>query len=1155
MKIKILSILIMSMLITTTFLPVTGNFKKLIKNEVSSIDFIIDNLNSNLDNEVKKETQLYTNYEKGNKTSIEITKPRDGYLYLFDREIAKIGFTLIIGSITIEVNTSEDVDNVDIYIDGELKFSDYNHPYSRHWDEKSIGFHKMKAKVYDNYEITNESIDLDFFMINMNFLKKPKNYNVVINEIMTHPAEVDYYEWIELYNSGDDINIQGWTISNSDGNPITTLPEWAFLKDTYLLVNMSEGINDDDFSDGNATFYIGSNQAFFNDTMDECALYAGIPSDRTIVDFISYCYEGSYQPGIAHDFAVNANIWDLEEFFDTISSRLPSYFLQVIAFPGDTIARDANSTDTDLPDDWRAMGGIDSYKPTPGSKNLQLIEWAPSEMDQNKNIFETKEKKAWTVMVYIAVDIESKYKDLRYERQALSYINEMEKLGSNDYINIVVQVDFNKVCSGDTCRSYIKKDYNSKKITSTYTKISERNTGDPTHLTEFINWSMKEFPADKYALFLVGHGIGWKGLLKDLNSNGQTKTPDWLYMWELKQALDPVPLIDLICFNSCLMAMIEVAWQIHENAEIMIASQEVMNIKGFPYYKILENLNYNRYDDTEEFAENIVDLYHQFYSDKKTYDPCHTLSAIRLDEQLNHLITAVDQASQSLILGMEDWGDIYTEDYAKHDNKWDNCQMDIRSSLLSTEYFSDRNFKDLYDLAHNIRYNEGIYWRYSMDCVNIKLELEDVVIVEKHDKHKKAHGLSIYFPRDQVYFRSYTRCNGKERYERPFDYPKPSKHKDWSGEWRLYAEDHTIDNGKAPYFGDQPHPWPETPNLLFRDHTRWGNFLHRYYKPCADAGQDQTFKVDNCEECVWVTLNGDGSSSADDDLKVHKYTWDFNAKVDSKSGMDTNVDDMDRNGIDELDDELDGEGVEISHKFCVGTYEVTLTVWDDHHNIEDPYTNNHKNEHWKTDQDVCVITVLCEEDNDEPDVHITSPKNGATVISPINISGYATDYGGSGVAEIYYFLEWSGGSYNGDSIYIDPPVEEQGFIFGPIFLEDFLDLVDEWLRITIYAIDDVGNVGSDNIIVYPEIEETDNTPPITTATFDPELRTVTLTAIDPPHGDDPVSGVCATYYYINEGDTQEYYEPFTLPEGDHTVTFWSIDCAGNVEDPNTETFG
>ena len=54
--------------------------------------------------------------------SVEITKPEGGFLYIFDREIAPIGFTLIIGKITIEVEGSDDISGIGIYIDDQLKF-------------------------------------------------------------------------------------------------------------------------------------------------------------------------------------------------------------------------------------------------------------------------------------------------------------------------------------------------------------------------------------------------------------------------------------------------------------------------------------------------------------------------------------------------------------------------------------------------------------------------------------------------------------------------------------------------------------------------------------------------------------------------------------------------------------------------------------------------------------------------------------------------------------------------------------------------------------------------------------------------------------------------------------------------------------------------
>jgi hypothetical protein len=47
------------------------------------------------------------------------------------------------------------------------------------------------------------------------------------------------------------------------------------------------------------------------------------------------------------------------------------------------------------------------------------------------------------------------------------------------------------------------------------------------------------------------------------------------------------------------------------------------------------------------------------------------------------------------------------------------------------------------------------------------------------------------------------------------------------------------------------------------------------------------------------------------------------------------------------------------------------------------------------------------------------------------------------------------------------------------------------------------------------------------------------------------SGVAATYYTIDGGPQQTYAAPFTLSDGAHTVTYWSVDGVGNVEAAHT----
>ncbi len=88
---------------------------------------------------------------------------------------------------------------------------------------------------------------------------------------------------------------------------------------------------------------------------------------------------------------------------------------------------------------------------------------------------------------------------------------------------------------------------------------------------------------------------------------------------------------------------------------------------------------------------------------------------------------------------------------------------------------------------------------------------------------------------------------------------------------------------------------------------------------------------------------------------------------------------------------------------------------------------------------------------------------------------------------------------------------------------------------------------------------TDTTPPVTTATatntdassysfgtWTNQDVTVSLSATD------DLSGVASTSYTLDGGGTEAYSAPFTVTgEGDHTVTFWSVDTVGNTEPVQT----
>ncbi|MCD6572683.1 MAG: hypothetical protein J7K95_01135, partial [Thermoplasmata archaeon] len=86
--------------------------------------------------------------------SLEIKKPIENYLYIFDRPIIPVigGNALIIGKITIQVDANDStsgMQKVEFYIGNELKSVDKSSPYEWLWREMAIGRHEIKIKAYD----------------------------------------------------------------------------------------------------------------------------------------------------------------------------------------------------------------------------------------------------------------------------------------------------------------------------------------------------------------------------------------------------------------------------------------------------------------------------------------------------------------------------------------------------------------------------------------------------------------------------------------------------------------------------------------------------------------------------------------------------------------------------------------------------------------------------------------------------------------------------------------------------------------------------------------------------------------------------------------------------------------------------------------------
>lgn len=90
-----------------------------------------------------------------NAPSITVNKPKEGYLYLFGREISKtlFGRTIVIGGINIELDVVDEtsgVERVEFYVNDILKYTDNEPPYEWSFDERVFGNCRIEIIAYNN---------------------------------------------------------------------------------------------------------------------------------------------------------------------------------------------------------------------------------------------------------------------------------------------------------------------------------------------------------------------------------------------------------------------------------------------------------------------------------------------------------------------------------------------------------------------------------------------------------------------------------------------------------------------------------------------------------------------------------------------------------------------------------------------------------------------------------------------------------------------------------------------------------------------------------------------------------------------------------------------------------------------------------------------
>ncbi len=168
--------------------------------------------------------------------------------------------------------------------------------------------------------------------------------------------------------------------------------------------------------------------------------------------------------------------------------------------------------------------------------------------------------------------------------------------------------------------------------------------GSPDTLSDFIDYTLSEFPADHYALILWNHGGGARKKTVRNNNSGLTKkaicqdaeSGDILYLDEVQQAVsnhfNTDFKLDIIGFDACLMSTLEVAYEFRSLAEYMVGSMSYIQDDGWPYDRIVNAMGSSTLSG-RDFSALIVSEYKVYidsvYQNQQTVE---TISATDLSE-------------------------------------------------------------------------------------------------------------------------------------------------------------------------------------------------------------------------------------------------------------------------------------------------------------------------------------------------------------------------------------------------------------------------------------------------------------------------------------------------------------------------------------------
>ena len=377
--------------------------------------------------------------------------------------------------------------------------------------------------------------------------------------------------------------------------------------------------------------------------------------------------------------------------------------------------------------------------------------WDEKKDDKTVHIPGLDDAGTWTIMVFMNGDN-------NLESAGIEDLNEMEGVSGLDAAGIRVLVLFDRSPGYDTSngdwtgtRLYrVVYDTNgvdatiiSERLASAELGLSasgdadELDMGDYENISGFVSFAKKNYPADNYAFIIWNHGDGWRAALpseKDDDSEDEFKAVSFddssvtcLYTQDVRLGLQGRGMA-VIGFDACYEGMIEVAYEIRNEAAVMIGSEETEPGDGWEYDIWLNSFKSSA-KTPRALAAAIVDAYEARYAATASA----TLAGIDLSK-IDTVMARLNSHSSAL------YSQITTS--AIRMEVLDVIRDDTETFFYGCAYDHSR---DIWDMAEKIKQNAPSV-SVDSEADALKAAIDDAVICEWHNiGHPDAHGIAIHF--------------------------------------------------------------------------------------------------------------------------------------------------------------------------------------------------------------------------------------------------------------------------------------------------------------------------------------------------------------------------------------------------------------------------